>query len=292
MSQPASIKWILPFREFILRGFQTLPLTIAGTIGFFATTTATPSFIFLAFVLIFFTPVIICLIHLFIEKVANQVPKYEWGPYIYGLVLGFVFLILTLISQNNGINLIPSDYSTIFSIASNIFIFVGFALTDVDILFNRIKIIEPDSMTLKSDSVGACDIVGSSPVATFPGKIYAPSYWLTFIVTFFTYLFQNALHNYNVTPTSDNQEKLAKRKIQLGLALTSIMTMMLIIIFIRVYITKCDNVFTLITSSIVGYLISNGFYSIAKAGGIDIFGMFENLNSDCSSQGLTCVVQN
>jgi len=62
MSLPYTLKWIIPFRDYFIRGLQTLPLTIAGLAWFFSITTASFTFMMYALVMTIVIPGIVGLL--------------------------------------------------------------------------------------------------------------------------------------------------------------------------------------------------------------------------------------
>lgn len=283
MSQPTSVKWILPFREFLTVGFQSLPLTLAGTSAFFAANTTSPFFILLTGILSVIIPVMVYLTQMtggFIHgKLHNETTSRNW--FIIAIVVAFSFI-------NAGWSIASP---LVMCAATPLELFSRFSTQIISIVgfFAANAMMGPSAQPIEISPNLACNIVGivrdKNPMVS-----NVPSYWLTPVVFLTTYLFKNAIDNYQ-KPASETADpmKVAKRKIQSSLALTSILAVGLLLIAMRLLVTGCENAISLIISSLLGIYIGGFFYDlIAKPQGIDAFNMFQNIYTGVPVKEIKC----
>lgn len=273
MSQPMSVKWILPFRDFMDTAFKTLPITLAGTSAFFAANTASPFFVLLTGILAFIIPLLVGITQILGGFVHNKLVTNEYNLWIvipsYLISLGLAAAGLAPIACGSSVGdllmkFLPQIGAIIFAFIAN----AGFG--------NDTK---EGAASIKLLPNMSCNMVGTMKDER-KSVLIAPSFWLTPIVFLTTYLFSNSYDNYN-KPAREKSDpmKVTKRKIQSIFAMTSILAIGLALILARIFVTGCESGISVVTSILIGVFVGRFFYvSIANPQGIDAFNMFQSIN--------------
>jgi hypothetical protein len=275
-SVPGAVKWVSPFRELLIRGFQTLPLTLIGTIGFFAANSTNPVFIFLTFCTALVIPISVYFTQWGATIIKSKFPQ-SMISFFWQILFGSVFLFCITFPFIYGFFENITGLLTLEAFSLLFLFLFNFSLGDY-------------SFPIQKPENSACNLVNILPVDKTVNQNIAPSYWLTSIMFLTMYIFRNALDNYNVIPDpANNPEKVTRRKIQTTFAMLAIAIIGIIVIVLRIY-TGCENGISIASSFTLAAFLSSLLYTMASQSGIDFFGMFQNINFGCADTNYTCVL--
>lgn len=170
-----------------------------------------------------------------------------------------------------------------------LFFFVGLAILSPtaclivnllwELIFKNVTSLPANYWQVPSGSVEQCNIFAVGTTSEIVNAV--PSYWLTIMAFFFTYLIYNASDLYN-KPENVAAPKPATeaRKFQ---TLTSMILLIVsgIVFTILRYATNCETGIGVLVSWLIGGLLAGGWYTYMRSCGIgrldDIFGISNRL---------------
>lgn len=137
--------------------------------------------------------------------------------------------------------------------------------------------VPPDMWLLSSANVEACNIfsVGASASSTTLNVV--PSFWMSMVAFFFSYLFANAKSLYEKQETSKAPKiAVAARKSQAMISMIIIIGLAILTTILR-YGTSCETGLGILISWILGYALGYGWYDFMRSCGVgrldDLFGI-------------------
>jgi hypothetical protein len=150
----------------------------------------------------------------------------------------------------------------------------------LELLFSKLGV--PDYLwKLDQGSAEACKLINTTVSALPETLTVTPSYWLSIMAFFFTYLILNAQDLYNKQSSSKaSKAAVDARKNQTMISMV-ILTVFAILSTLMRYATTCENGLGVVLSWILGGSMAYGWYTFMKNCGLgrldDIFGISNRL---------------
>jgi hypothetical protein len=109
-----------------------------------------------------------------------------------------------------------------------------------------------------------------------------PSFWMTIMAFFFTYLFSNAKRVYSLAESSKASKRAVEaRKSQSIMAMTIVIALAIVVTLVRYGTTGCETAFGVLMSWVVGGSLAIGWYSFMRRCGLgrldDMFGILNRI---------------
>lgn len=108
-----------------------------------------------------------------------------------------------------------------------------------------------------------------------------PSYWMTIMAFFFSYLYANASELYNKPVQKHSPEQLVTARQSQAMISMLIITVTAILFTLFRYATSCETALGIFVSWLVGFLLATGWYAFMRSCGLgrldDIFGINNQL---------------
>jgi hypothetical protein len=143
---------------------------------------------------------------------------------------------------------------------------------------------------LPAANAEACNIFTVGAGASVTTLNVVPSFWMSMIAFFFTYLYVNAIHLYDKQETSKAPKiAVAARKSQAIVSMIVVMGLAILTTILR-YGTSCETGLGILVSWILGYGLGYGWYKFMRSCGLgrldDLFGITNRILPQQSYQEL------
>jgi hypothetical protein len=145
-------------------------------------------------------------------------------------------------------------------------------------------LVPPSSMwKVAQGSAEACGLLstGKTPAGIPADLIVVPTFWMSMIAFFFTYIFSNALKLYRQEPANGSSSaKVSARKNQALLSMITVAALAAVFTVVR-YGTSCETGLGITVAWLLGGGLGYGWYSFMRSCGLgrldDIFGISNRL---------------
>ena len=153
-----------------------------------------------------------------------------------------------------------------------------FLFLDVLPGFSASLALDPVWFQVPAGTAEACNIFTSYPSSSVPSAMNTvPSFWMTMIAFFFSYIIYNAstLYNRQATSTADPKKVQARRaQAMTAMILAGVLG---VVVSVMRYGTACETGLGIVVSWLLGYGVAKGWYDFMRACGMgrldDLFGI-------------------
>lgn len=149
--------------------------------------------------------------------------------------------------------------------------------------------------TVPASSV--CNILTTTSTVTRAGNyLVTPSYWVSFLLFFITYIFRNALRIYKKPPGAQataDPDTLNNRKFQAGLAMFLLVALGLAFIIMRMFFTRCETwlgaVLGAAGGAAMGYYWFEALVNCGEDRTFDLFGILGRIMPATTTAPQACI---
>lgn len=142
----------------------------------------------------------------------------------------------------------------------------------------------------------SCNLIPDAvDLAAVPNLGIAPSFWMTHVIFFFSFLISNAVHLLTMKAAENaDPEKVQNRKAQATLSIVISSILFVLIVGVRYLVTGCETLTGMAVAALIATPLGYSWFKVAQKCSLrdsDIFGVIQKILAPSAEDGppMTCV---